>query len=62
MMGVLWFYESPARHFFQLTGKWFHLEDSGWQGPRSNQVVHIGRNLDLAELEHKLKACLSDET
>lgn len=33
MKGILWFKESPARHFFQLTGRRFHLEDSEWTGP-----------------------------
>lgn len=60
MKGILWFKESRARHFFQLTGKRFQLEDSEWQGPRSNQLVCIGRNLDLKELEQKLKACITD--
>jgi len=61
MKGIIWFQESPARHFFQLTGKRFQLEDSQWPGAPGTQLVCIGRNLDLAELEHKLKACLADD-
>ena len=58
MKGILWFKESPARHFFQLTGKRFQLEDSEWQGPRSNQLVCIGRDLDLKAMEEKLMNCV----
>ncbi|MEM6518869.1 MAG: GTP-binding protein [Cyanobacteria bacterium P01_C01_bin.70] len=62
MKGILWFKESPARQFFQLTGKRFQLEESEWQGPRSNQLVCIGQNLDLQELEDKLKKCTVDHS
>ena len=60
MKGILWFKESSARHFFQLTGKRFQLEDSEWQGPRSNQLVCIGRNLDLKAMEAKLMNCVAE--
>lgn len=59
MKGILWFQESPARHFFQLTGKRFQIEDSEWQGTQGNQLVCIGRNLDLKELENKLEKCIA---
>jgi len=60
MKGILWFQESPARHFFQLTGKRFQLEDSQWPGTPSTQLVCIGRNLDLKAMEEKLKDCIAE--
>jgi len=57
--GVLWFQESPARHFFQLTGKRFQLEDSEWSGPQGNQLVFIGQNLDKGTIEQLLEDCLA---
>lgn len=56
--GVLWFQESPARHFFQLTGKRFQLEDDKWPGDCKNQLVFIGRNLDQGALQQLLEGCL----
>jgi len=61
MKGILWFQESPARHFFQLTGKRFQLEDSQWPGLPGTQLVCIGRNLDLKAMEEKLKDCIAEE-
>ncbi|MEM9120543.1 MAG: GTP-binding protein [Cyanobacteria bacterium P01_F01_bin.56] len=61
MKGILWFKESPARHFFQLTGKRFQLEDSEWPGAPGIQLVCIGRDLDLKAMEAKLKDCIADE-
>ena len=61
MKGILWFKESPARHFFQLTGKRFQLEDSQWPGTPGTQLVCIGRDLDLKAMEAKLKDCIADE-
>ena len=61
MKGILWFKESPARHFFQLTGKRFQLEDSEWPGSPNIQLVCIGRDLDLKAMEAKLKDCIADE-
>ncbi|MGP1385889.1 MAG: CobW family GTP-binding protein [Thainema sp.] len=61
MKGILWFKESPARHFFQLTGKRFQLEDSEWPGSPGTQLVCIGRNLDLKAMEEKLKDCIAEE-
>ncbi len=57
--GILWFQESPARHFFQLTGKRFQLEDNAWNTPPSNQLVLIGRHLDTDDLNQKLEDCLA---
>ena len=61
MKGILWFKESPARHFFQLTGKRFQLEDSQWQDSPSNQLVCIGRSLDFKAMEEKLMGCIAEE-
>ncbi|MEM9818298.1 MAG: GTP-binding protein, partial [Cyanobacteria bacterium P01_D01_bin.6] len=60
MKGIVWFKESPARHFFQLTGKRFQLEASEWPGTPSSQLVCIGRNLDLEMLEAKLTKCVAE--
>jgi len=57
--GVLWFQESPARHFFQLTGKRFQLEDSEWSGPQGNQLVFIGQGLDKGAIARLLEDCLA---
>lgn len=57
--GVLWFQESPARHFFQLTGKRFQLEEARWPGKHSNQLVFIGRNLDQEAIQQMLKDCVA---
>ena len=59
MKGVIWFKESPARHFFQLTGRRFQLEDDQWPDSPSNQLVCIGRNLDLKAMEAKLRDCIA---
>lgn len=61
MKGILWFQESKARHFFQLTGRRFLLEDSEWQDSPSNQLVCIGRKLDIKAMEEKLMNCVAEE-
>ncbi|MBE7382306.1 MAG: GTP-binding protein [Leptolyngbya sp. SIO1E4] len=61
MKGILWFKESPARHFFQLTGKRFQLEDSEWPGSPGTQLVCIGRKLDIKAMEEKLMNCVADK-
>lgn len=60
MKGILWFQESPARHFFQLTGRRFQLEDSEWPESPGTQLVCIGRNLDVKAMEAKLKDCVAE--
>jgi len=57
--GILWFQESPARHIFQLTGKRFQLEDSEWSGPRGNQLVFIGKDLDQDAITQMLQDCVA---
>ncbi|MEO0647669.1 MAG: GTP-binding protein [Cyanobacteria bacterium J06650_10] len=37
--GLLWFKKSQARHFFQLTGKRFQLEEDRWPRKCNNQLV-----------------------
>ena len=61
MKGVLWFKESPARHFFQLTGRRYQLQDERWQGTPSNQLVCIGRHLDIKAMAAKLTDCIAEE-
>lgn len=60
MKGVVWFQESQARHLFQLTGKRFQLQDDVWHGPRGNQLVCIGRQLPVEEIQQKLWACVAE--
>ncbi|MEB3169290.1 MAG: GTP-binding protein [Synechococcaceae cyanobacterium] len=57
--GILWFNESERRHVFHLAGKRFSIDDSDWSGPRSNQLVLIGRQLDHASLRRQLQACVA---
>ncbi|MEL6261701.1 MAG: GTP-binding protein [Cyanobacteria bacterium J06626_6] len=57
--GVLWFKESPARHFFQLTGKRFQLEEDRWSGERSNQLVFIGKNINQGAIQQMLEDCVA---
>ncbi|NDC07716.1 MAG: GTP-binding protein, partial [Synechococcaceae bacterium WB9_2_069] len=37
--------------------KRFSIDDSDWQGERSNQIVLIGRNLNQPKLLKQLQAC-----
>ena len=55
--GILWFNESERRHVFHLAGKRFSIDDTDWQGARSNQIVLIGRNINHKKLLLQLKAC-----
>jgi len=57
--GILWFNESDRRHVFHLAGKRFSIDDSDWNGPRRNQLVLIGRELDHATLRRQLQACVA---
>lgn len=58
--GILWFQESERRHVFHLAGKRFSIDDSDWEGSRSNQLVLIGRDLDHETLRQQLQACVID--
>ena len=57
--GILWFNESERRHVFHLAGKRFSIDDSDWTGPRKNQLVLIGRDLDHDGLRRQLQACVA---
>jgi G3E family GTPase len=57
--GILWFNESERRHVFHLAGKRFSIDDSDWTGPRKNQLVLIGRDLDHEHLRRQLQACVA---
>ncbi|MEB3323936.1 MAG: GTP-binding protein [Cyanobacteriota bacterium] len=57
--GILWFNESDRRHVFHLAGKRFSIDDTDWSGPRKNQLVLIGRELDHERLRRQLQACVA---
>ena len=57
--GILWFNESERRHVFHLAGKRFSIDDTDWSGPRKNQLVLIGRELDHDRLRRQLQACVA---
>ncbi|AFY68336.1 cobalamin synthesis protein P47K [Thalassoporum mexicanum PCC 7367] len=56
--GVLWFSGMDNRYVFQLSGKRYELKNDHRELPPFNQLVLIGRNLDQAEIEQNLEACL----
>ncbi len=57
--GLLWIDESDKRHIFHLVAKRFSLDESQWEGPRTNKLVLIGRKLDRGQLRAQLEACLA---
>lgn len=57
--GILWFKESTRRHIFQLSGKRYELKDEEWQEEPSNQLVLIGRALNVLEIQQQLNNCLT---
>jgi len=57
--GILWFNESERRHVFHLAGKRFSIDDGDWNGPRKNQLVLIGREINQDELRRQLQACVA---
>lgn len=59
--GILWFQESERRHVFHLAGKRFSIDDSSWSGPRKNQLVLIGRQMDHQMLRQQLQECVVSE-
>ena len=44
---------------FHLAGKRFSIDDTDWNGPRKNQLVLIGRDLNHGELRRQLQACVA---
>jgi G3E family GTPase len=57
--GILWFNESERRHIFHLAGKRFSIDDTDWPGPRKNQLVLIGKQLEHSTLRRQLQACVA---
>ena len=57
--GLLWIDESEQRYVFHLVAKRFSLDPFERDGPMSNRLVLIGRNLDRARLRDELDACLA---
>jgi G3E family GTPase len=57
--GVLSLAESDKRYVFHLVAKRFSLDASERDGPATNKLVLIGRNLDRAHLRGQLEACLA---
>eukprot|EP00190_Bangiopsis_sp_CCMP1999_P000845 CAMPEP_0198737646 /NCGR_PEP_ID=MMETSP1475-20131203/67974_1 /TAXON_ID= ORGANISM="Unidentified sp., Strain CCMP1999" /NCGR_SAMPLE_ID=MMETSP1475 /ASSEMBLY_ACC=CAM_ASM_001111 /LENGTH=1046 /DNA_ID=CAMNT_0044501515 /DNA_START=310 /DNA_END=3449 /DNA_ORIENTATION=+ len=60
--GLLHFKNYPKRYVFQLSGRRYQFEEDDWpkDEPRSNQIVVIGRDLDLKELKAMLNSCRAD--
>ncbi|TVQ43087.1 MAG: GTP-binding protein [Gloeocapsa sp. DLM2.Bin57] len=56
--GILWFAESQLRHIFQLSGKRYDIHTDQWKTQKKNQLVLIGRNLNVAEINQGLEECL----
>jgi G3E family GTPase len=59
--GILWFQGSELRHVFQLSGARYELKSDSWKNQPSNQLVFIGRNLDVAIIDRLLNDCLVAE-
>jgi len=59
--GILWFKESEQRHIFQLSGKRCDLKTDNWSSLPSNQLVFIGRDLDVKQIQSQLRSCLASE-
>jgi G3E family GTPase len=57
--GLLWIHERNQRHIFHLVAGRFSLDESPWDGPMTNKLVLIGRNLDRGQLRAQLEACLA---
>ncbi|MEM1241910.1 MAG: GTP-binding protein [Cyanobacteria bacterium P01_H01_bin.26] len=59
--GIIWFEESPKRHFFQLSGNRFTLDDREWTTSPKTEMVLIGRQLDVISLMQTLNNCLGNK-
>ena len=57
--GILWFEGQPTRYIFQLAGKRFSLQPDSRQRPTQNQLVIIGRQLDILKIHQQLSNCLT---
>lgn len=56
--GILWFSESNKRHIFQLSGKRYSMDALEWKNAPRTQLVLIGRQLDVTQLQEQLNNCL----
>ena len=56
--GILWFSDSDLLHIFQLSGPRYNLDTDEWFSPPKNQLVFIGRNLDVTCIQQQLNNCL----
>ncbi|MBD2502077.1 CobW family GTP-binding protein [Anabaena azotica] len=56
--GILWFSDSDLRHIFQLSGPRYHLYADEWRTLPKNQVVFIGRKLNMQQMYTQLNNCL----
>jgi G3E family GTPase len=59
--GILWLQGSELRHVFQLSGARYELKSDTWKNQPSNQLVFIGRHLDIATIDSLLNDCLVAE-
>ena len=57
--GILWFQESEICNIFQLSGPRFDLQGEEWHKAPRNQLVLIGRHLDVDEIRQNLTDCLA---
>ncbi|MDM9382682.1 GTP-binding protein [Chlorogloeopsis sp. ULAP01] len=57
--GILWFSDSPLRHIFQLSGPRYQLDADEWKTTPKNQLVLIGRDLDVSKIHSLINECLS---
>ncbi|MEM6452619.1 MAG: GTP-binding protein [Cyanobacteria bacterium P01_D01_bin.105] len=57
--GILWFSGQPKRYIFQLAGKRCSLQPDARQAPTQNQIVLIGRQLDVLTIHQQLSNCLT---
>eukprot|EP00189_Rhodosorus_marinus_P000655 CAMPEP_0113970238 /NCGR_PEP_ID=MMETSP0011_2-20120614/11000_1 /TAXON_ID=101924 /ORGANISM="Rhodosorus marinus" /LENGTH=1017 /DNA_ID=CAMNT_0000984461 /DNA_START=462 /DNA_END=3515 /DNA_ORIENTATION=- /assembly_acc=CAM_ASM_000156 len=57
--GLLYFKGYPKRYVFQLSGRRYQFEEDNWPEDvgQSNQVVVIGRDLDIEQLKGMLESC-----
>lgn len=57
--GLLYFYGFDERYIFQLSGRRYHMQMDDWpeNDAPGNQLVIIGRDLDLKQLRDTLESC-----
>ncbi|MES1023682.1 GTP-binding protein [Gloeocapsa sp. BRSZ] len=56
--GILWFRDSDLRHIFQLSGSRYDMNAEQWVSSPKKQLVLIGRDLDIAQVQQQLNECL----